>query len=95
MFLSPPLPPTPDPGTMGGLFLDGDESPALEDISKWTVEDVCSFVSNLAGCTEYTQVMLRAGDAIRATVPMGTQLGGLAALLRHCRQMGLQQQHSA
>ncbi|KAL9825481.1 LOW QUALITY PROTEIN: sterile alpha motif domain-containing protein 11 [Geothlypis trichas] len=43
-------------GTMGGLFLDGEESPALEDISKWTVEDVCSFVSSLAGCTEYTQV---------------------------------------
>ncbi|XP_041316234.1 sterile alpha motif domain-containing protein 11 isoform X2 [Pyrgilauda ruficollis] len=43
-------------GTMGGLFLDGEESPALEDISKWTVEDVCSFVSNLSGCTEYTQV---------------------------------------
>lgn len=60
MFLSPPLLPTPvtpnNPGTMGGLFLDGEESPALEDISKWTVEDVCSFVSNLAGCTEYTQV---------------------------------------
>lgn len=75
MCLSPPLPPTPDPGTMGGLFLDGDESPALEDISKWTVEDVCSFVSNLAGCTEYTQVMPCAGDAIRATIPGGTQLG--------------------
>ncbi|XP_075577698.1 sterile alpha motif domain-containing protein 11 [Pelecanus crispus] len=43
-------------GTMGGLFLDSEESPALEDISKWTVEDVCSFVSNLSGCTEYTQV---------------------------------------
>ncbi|KFV72306.1 Sterile alpha motif domain-containing protein 11, partial [Dryobates pubescens] len=43
-------------GTMGGLFLDGEESPALEDISKWTVDDVCSFVSNLSGCTEYTQV---------------------------------------
>ncbi|XP_066419974.1 sterile alpha motif domain-containing protein 11 isoform X1 [Molothrus aeneus] len=43
-------------GTMGGLFLDGEESPALEDISKWTVEDVCSFVSSLSGCTEYTQV---------------------------------------
>lgn len=60
MFLSPPLLPTPptpnNPGTMGGLFLDGEESPALEDISKWTVEDVCSFVSNLSGCTEYTQV---------------------------------------
>uniref|UniRef100_A0A8C0VFA7 Sterile alpha motif domain containing 11 n=1 Tax=Cyanistes caeruleus TaxID=156563 RepID=A0A8C0VFA7_CYACU len=57
-FSSPPSnPPTPNnPGTMGGLFLDGEESPALEDISKWTVEDVCSFVSNLSGCTEYTQV---------------------------------------
>ncbi|NXD31207.1 SAM11 protein, partial [Spelaeornis formosus] len=43
-------------GAMGGLFLDGEESPALEDISKWTVEDVCSFVSSLSGCTEYTQV---------------------------------------
>ncbi|XP_030918403.1 sterile alpha motif domain-containing protein 11 [Geospiza fortis] len=49
-------PPSHNPGTMGGLFLDGEESPALEDISKWTVEDVCSFVSNLSGCTEYTQV---------------------------------------
>ncbi|KAL7978682.1 hypothetical protein Chor_010725 [Crotalus horridus] len=52
-------------GTMGGLFLDGEESPAttttttttaLQDISKWTVEDVCSFVSCLSGCAEYTQV---------------------------------------
>uniref|UniRef100_A0A8C9NRE6 Sterile alpha motif domain containing 11 n=1 Tax=Serinus canaria TaxID=9135 RepID=A0A8C9NRE6_SERCA len=49
-------PPSHNPGTMGGLFLDGEESPALEDISKWTVEDVCSFVSSLSGCTEYTQV---------------------------------------
>ncbi|KAM6434713.1 sterile alpha motif domain-containing protein 11 isoform 3-T3 [Liasis olivaceus] len=44
-------------GTMGGLFLDGEESPAaLQDVSKWTVEDVCSFVSCLSGCAEYTQV---------------------------------------
>ncbi|XP_060614972.2 sterile alpha motif domain-containing protein 11 isoform X3 [Anolis sagrei] len=43
-------------GTMGGLFLDGEESPALEDVSKWTVEDVCSFVGGLSGCAEYTQV---------------------------------------
>ncbi|XP_053136784.1 sterile alpha motif domain-containing protein 11 isoform X2 [Hemicordylus capensis] len=42
--------------TMGGLFLDGEESPALEDVSKWTVEDVCSFVGGLSGCAEYTQV---------------------------------------
>uniref|UniRef100_A0A803SQI3 Sterile alpha motif domain containing 11 n=1 Tax=Anolis carolinensis TaxID=28377 RepID=A0A803SQI3_ANOCA len=31
-------------------------SPALEDVSKWTVEDVCSFVGGLSGCAEYTQV---------------------------------------
>lgn len=43
-------------GAMGGLFMDGEESPALEDISKWTVDEVCSFVSGLAGCAEYTQV---------------------------------------
>ncbi|XP_039611477.1 sterile alpha motif domain-containing protein 11 isoform X2 [Polypterus senegalus] len=43
-------------GTMGGLFLDGEEGSAVEDISKWTVDDVCNFVSNLSGCAEYTQV---------------------------------------
>ncbi|XP_028922542.2 sterile alpha motif domain-containing protein 11 isoform X1 [Ornithorhynchus anatinus] len=43
-------------GAVGGLFLDGEDSPTLEDISKWTVEDVCSFVGSLAGCSEYTQV---------------------------------------
>lgn len=41
---------------MGGLFLDGEESTAVEDISKWTVDDVCNFVSGLSGCAEYTQV---------------------------------------
>ncbi|XP_075047723.1 sterile alpha motif domain-containing protein 11 isoform X3 [Mixophyes fleayi] len=43
-------------GAMGGLFLDGEESVVLEDLSKWTVDDVCSFVGSLSGCTEYTQV---------------------------------------
>ncbi|XP_030077901.1 sterile alpha motif domain-containing protein 11 isoform X3 [Microcaecilia unicolor] len=43
-------------GTVGGLFLDGEESSALEDLSKWTVDDVCGFVGSLTGCTEYTQV---------------------------------------
>ncbi|XP_066462976.1 sterile alpha motif domain-containing protein 11 isoform X2 [Eleutherodactylus coqui] len=43
-------------GAMGGLFLDGEESVVLEDLSKWTVEDVCSFVGSLSGCAEYTQV---------------------------------------
>ncbi|XP_031422243.1 sterile alpha motif domain-containing protein 11 isoform X3 [Clupea harengus] len=43
-------------GAMGGLFLDGEEAVPLEDISKWTVEEVCSFVGSLPGCAEYTQV---------------------------------------
>ncbi|MBN3281724.1 SAM11 protein, partial [Polyodon spathula] len=43
-------------GAMGGLFLDGEESSIVEDISKWTVDDVCNFVSGLSGCAEYTQV---------------------------------------
>uniref|UniRef100_H2TFK8 Sterile alpha motif domain containing 11 n=1 Tax=Takifugu rubripes TaxID=31033 RepID=H2TFK8_TAKRU len=46
-------------GSMGGLFTDGEESATAnpaEDISKWSVEDVCGFISSLAGCAEYTQV---------------------------------------
>lgn len=49
--------PRPVSGAMGGLFLDGEDSVVLEDLSKWTVEDVCSFVGSLSGCAEYTQVM--------------------------------------
>lgn len=44
---------------MGGLFTDGEDSATanpVEDISKWSVEDVCGFISSLAGCAEYTQV---------------------------------------
>lgn len=41
---------------MGGLFSDGEEATAPEDISKWTVDDVCSFVGGLSGCGEYTRV---------------------------------------
>ncbi|KAM8862321.1 sterile alpha motif domain-containing protein 11 isoform 1-T1 [Spinachia spinachia] len=46
-------------GSVGGLFMDGEESTTanpVEDISKWSVEDVCGFISSLAGCAEYTQV---------------------------------------
>ncbi|KAI5095665.1 sterile alpha motif domain-containing protein 11 isoform X2 [Silurus meridionalis] len=43
-------------GAMGGLFVDGEEAAAAEDISKWSVEEVCSFISSLAGCGEYAQV---------------------------------------
>ncbi|XP_035499953.2 sterile alpha motif domain-containing protein 11 isoform X1 [Scophthalmus maximus] len=46
-------------GSVGGLFMDGEDSATAnpaEDISKWSVEDVCGFISSLAGCAEYTQV---------------------------------------
>lgn len=39
--------------------MDGEDSATAnpgEDISKWSVEDVCGFISSLAGCAEYTQV---------------------------------------
>uniref|UniRef100_A0A452GAS7 Sterile alpha motif domain containing 11 n=1 Tax=Capra hircus TaxID=9925 RepID=A0A452GAS7_CAPHI len=53
--LPPPLPlglpytvsPFFHTGTMGGLFMDGEEATAPEDVSKWTVDDVCSFVGGL------------------------------------------------
>lgn len=36
--------------------MDGEEAPAPEDVSKWTVDDVCNFVGGLSGCGEYTRV---------------------------------------
>lgn len=46
---------------MGGLFTDGEETTAPEDVSKWTVEDVCSFVGGLAGCGEYAPIFREQG----------------------------------
>ncbi|XP_038161917.1 sterile alpha motif domain-containing protein 11 isoform X2 [Cyprinodon tularosa] len=51
-------------GSLGGLFMDGEDSTAsnpVEDVSKWSVEDVCGFISSLAGCAEYAQVARRVG----------------------------------
>lgn len=46
---------------MGGLFMDGEETTAPEDLSKWTVDDVCSFVGGLSGCGEYAPVFREQG----------------------------------
>ncbi|XP_053776126.1 sterile alpha motif domain-containing protein 11 isoform X4 [Desmodus rotundus] len=66
--LPPPLPlglPYVSPyfhtGAMGGLFTDGEETMAPEDVSKWTVDDVCSFVGGLSGCREYAPVFREQG----------------------------------
>uniref|UniRef100_G1PAJ8 Sterile alpha motif domain containing 11 n=1 Tax=Myotis lucifugus TaxID=59463 RepID=G1PAJ8_MYOLU len=48
-------------GAIGGLFSDGEAATTPEDISKWTVDDVCSFVGGLSGCGEYTRVFREQG----------------------------------
>ncbi|XP_016000030.1 sterile alpha motif domain-containing protein 11 isoform X3 [Rousettus aegyptiacus] len=48
-------------GAVGGLFADGEEATASEDVSKWTVDDVCSFVGGLSGCGEYAPVFREQG----------------------------------
>ncbi|XP_012590003.1 PREDICTED: sterile alpha motif domain-containing protein 11, partial [Condylura cristata] len=45
----------------GGLLMDGEVAVAHEDISKWTVDDVCSFVGGLPGCGEYAPVFRAQG----------------------------------
>ncbi|XP_036727346.1 sterile alpha motif domain-containing protein 11 isoform X1 [Balaenoptera musculus] len=67
--LPPPLPlglpytvsPYFHTGATGGLFMDGEEATAPEDVSKWTVDDVCSFVGSLSGCGEYAPVFREQG----------------------------------
>lgn len=67
--LPPPLPlglpytvsPFFHTGTMGSLFMDGEEATDPEDVSKWTVDDVCSFVGGLSGCGEYAPVFREQG----------------------------------
>ncbi|XP_076019599.1 sterile alpha motif domain-containing protein 11 isoform X2 [Genypterus blacodes] len=71
-------------GSMGGLFMDGEDSATAnpaEDISKWSVEDVCGFISSLAGCAEYTQVARRVGRLFYMTgFPLALPLPPSAAL---------------
>ncbi|XP_026964126.1 sterile alpha motif domain-containing protein 11 [Sagmatias obliquidens] len=67
--LPPPLPlglpytvsPYFHTGATGGLFVDGEGATAPEDVSKWTVDDVCSFVGGLSGCGEYAPVFREQG----------------------------------
>lgn len=48
--------------------MEGDDSGTsnpVEDVSKWSVEDVCGFISSLAGCAEYAQVRAQGEGAKR------------------------------
>ncbi|KAH1165099.1 sterile alpha motif domain-containing protein 7 [Mauremys mutica] len=52
-----PVPSNPllPPGAHG-LILSGEDISSIEDIRKWTVDDVYNFIISLPGCSDYAQV---------------------------------------
>lgn len=40
-----------------GLILNGEDISTIEDIRKWTVDDVYNFIGSLPGCSDYAQVI--------------------------------------
>ncbi|KFU84763.1 Sterile alpha motif domain-containing protein 7, partial [Chaetura pelagica] len=43
------------PSGAHGLILNGEDISSIEDIRKWTVDDVYSFIISLPGCSDYAQ----------------------------------------
>lgn len=39
------------------MFLNADEISAVEDLRKWTVDDVYNFISNIPSCSEHAQAI--------------------------------------
>ncbi|NWU97568.1 SAMD7 protein, partial [Upupa epops] len=44
------------PSGAHGLILNGEDISAIEDIRKWTVDDVYNFIGSLPGCSDYAQM---------------------------------------
>ncbi|NXU70775.1 SAMD7 protein, partial [Oreotrochilus melanogaster] len=44
------------PSGAHGLILNGEDISSIEDIRKWTVDDVHNFIMSLPGCSDYAQV---------------------------------------
>ncbi|XP_042736973.1 sterile alpha motif domain-containing protein 7 [Lagopus leucura] len=44
------------PPAAHGLILNGEDISTIEDIRKWTVDDVYSFIISLPGCSDYAQI---------------------------------------
>uniref|UniRef100_A0A669QUT7 Sterile alpha motif domain containing 7 n=1 Tax=Phasianus colchicus TaxID=9054 RepID=A0A669QUT7_PHACC len=42
--------------TAHGLILNGEDISTIEDIRKWTVDDVYNFIISLPGCSDYAQI---------------------------------------
>ncbi|XP_053161075.1 sterile alpha motif domain-containing protein 7 isoform X2 [Hemicordylus capensis] len=52
---SVPSNPLLPPGA-SSLLLNGEDISSIEDIRKWTIEDVYNFIISLPGCSEYAQI---------------------------------------
>ncbi|NXA80449.1 SAMD7 protein, partial [Thryothorus ludovicianus] len=44
------------PSGAHGLILNGEDISSMEDIRKWTVDDVHNFIISLPGCSDYAQI---------------------------------------
>ncbi|KAG8445198.1 hypothetical protein GDO86_010104 [Hymenochirus boettgeri] len=60
------------PGSPQSLFLTRDDLPGMEDIRKWTSQDVYNFIVNLPGCSGYAQVF-KDHDIDGLTLPLLTE----------------------
>ncbi|KAM8954387.1 sterile alpha motif domain-containing protein 7 [Pelodytes ibericus] len=54
------------------IFLNREDLPAIQDIRKWTSQDVYNFISNLPGCSAYAQVF-KDHDIDGLTLPLVTE----------------------
>ncbi|CAH2247564.1 sterile alpha motif domain-containing 7 [Pelobates cultripes] len=54
------------------IFFNREDIPALQDIRKWTSQDVYNFISNLPGCSNYAQVF-KDHDIDGVTLPLLTE----------------------
>ncbi|XP_077146698.1 sterile alpha motif domain-containing protein 7 [Ranitomeya variabilis] len=69
------FPVTMNPSLLPGahsLFLNREEIPPLQDIRKWSSQDVYNFVSSLPGCSTYAQVF-KDHDIDGLTLPLLTE----------------------
>uniref|UniRef100_A0A8C5INW1 Sterile alpha motif domain containing 7 n=1 Tax=Junco hyemalis TaxID=40217 RepID=A0A8C5INW1_JUNHY len=48
--------PTETTSCTHGLILNGEDISSVEDIRKWTVDDVHNFIGSLPGCSDYAQI---------------------------------------
>lgn len=50
------------------MFVNGEEMSSLEDVRKWTTDDVYNFIREIPSCSEYAQVITNAVMLIMITL---------------------------